>query len=144
MLLLAIHCVLIVFAEALEVDTKFQPVGTQQVTSTFAKETKRILSDHVINFSVQCPSALKPNNLNVRFEEIYWINENNEFFKPDSSVLVSSANLIDKAQLILRVNKDLNYASCGYLYNNNYVRIKQWNFLYVGNYIACLVKNIKF
>jgi hypothetical protein len=115
------------------VDNKFQPVQTTQPSVTYLRETKRVLKQHIINHSIQCPSATKPNNAVVKFEELFWINENNDNVKPDSNVLISSANLIDKAQLTIRVNNELNFVSCGYLFNSNYVRIKMWNFVYVGN-----------
>lgn len=110
---------------------RFQPVQSTSANALYLKETNRVLRSYIESYSVQCPSATKPNGFPVKFEELYWLNENNDFSKPDGSIFVSSANLIEKAQLTVRINQQINYVSCGYLYNNVYKRIKQWNFIYV-------------
>lgn len=111
---------------------RFQPVQSTSSNALYQKETIRVLSSYIESYSIQCPAATNPNGAPVKFEELYWLNENNDYTKPDGNVFVSSANLIDKAQLTIRINQQINHVSCGYLYNNVYKRIKQWSFIYVG------------
>lgn len=112
--------------------SRFQPVQTTNAySSTYLTESVRIITNFVGSYSVQCPSITKQNGAKVKFEELYWINENLDFQKPDPSVIISSSNLLEKAQLTVRVDRSLNHLSCGYLYNNHYVRIKMWTFNYI-------------
>lgn len=117
-------------------EKRFQPLQTtrsydQGQAQGFQSETVRILTHYIDTYSVQCPSVIKQNGQPVRFEELFWLNEQDDHIKPDSSVLISSANLIDKQQLTIRINRNINFISCGYLYQNKYVRIKLWTLRFV-------------
>ncbi len=111
---------------------RFQPVQTNPPGVTYLTETIRILTLYIDTVVIQCPSVSKVNGQPVKFEELFWINENNDRLNPDSNVLISSANLIDKSQLTVRINQQINFLSCGYLFDNKYVRIKLWTFNYIG------------
>lgn len=111
---------------------KFQPIHTAKPQGSYLTETVRILTNYIAHYTVQCPSITKLNGQLVSFEELFWINENNDFAKPDTGILISSVNLVEKAQLTVRINQNIKYLSCGYFYQNTYVRIKQWKFVYVS------------
>ena len=59
--------------------------------------------------------------------------------KPGIFPLISSANLIDKQQLTIRINRNINFISCGYLYQNKYVRIKLWTLRFVGEFVYFII-----
>ncbi len=109
----------------------FQTIQTVRPGGSYLKENVRILINYVNGYSVQCPLVLKVNGIQVSFEEIFWINENQHH--ADNDVFISSLNLIDKAQLTVRINQNYNHISCGYLYQSQYIRIKLWSFTYIGN-----------
>lgn len=109
----------------------FQPIQTARPGGTFIKENIRILTNYVAGFSVQCPLVSKINGQQVSFEELFWINEN--LHHTENDVFISSSNLLEKAQLTFRINQNFNHVSCGYLYQNQYIRIKLWDFVYIGN-----------
>lgn len=116
------------------VENKFQPVVTTNIpisTGSYLSESVRIISNFINSYSVQCPGVTKVNGQKVRFEELYWLNENFDYQKPDASVIISSSNLLEKSQLTVRIDRSINHLSCGYLHNNKYVRIKLWTFNYV-------------
>lgn len=103
--------------------------------AAYTTEKLRVLNDYIDTFVVQCPLTSKPNNQLVTIEDLYWINENLSFNKVDQDVNIPN-NLVDKAKLNIKINPSLNYVSCGYLYNNVYIRIKMWNFIYTGKRIG--------
>jgi hypothetical protein len=99
--------------------------------SSYLTEKQRVLNEYIDTFEIQCPLVSKPNNEKVQTDSIYWINENLSFNKVDQDVNIPD-NLIDKGKANIKVSPGLNYVSCGYLFNNVFVRIKLWNIVFVG------------
>jgi hypothetical protein len=99
--------------------------------SSYLTEKQRVLNEYIDTFEIQCPLVSKPNNEKVQTDSIYWINENLSFNKIDQDVNIPD-NLIDKGKANIKVSPGLNYVSCGYLFNNVFVRIKLWNIVFVG------------
>jgi len=101
--------------------------------AAYVTERQRVINEYVDTFSIQCPLSIKPNNEPVLVDSIYWVNENLSYNKIDQDVNIPD-NLIDKAKLNIKVSPGLNYVSCGYLFNNLYIRIKMWNIAFVGEF----------
>ena len=104
--------------------------------AAYVTERQRVVNEYVDTYSVQCPLSTKPNNEPVLVDSIYWVNENLSYNKIDQDVNIPD-NLIDKAKLNIKISPGLNYVSCGYLFNNLYIRIKMWNIVFVGKF-KCL------
>ena len=103
------------------------------ISAAYTNEKLRVLNEYIDTFAIQCPLTSKPNNQLVTIEDIYWINENLSFNKPDQEVNIPN-NIIDKSKLNIKIKPGFNYVSCGYLFNNVFVRIKMWNFVYTGKF----------
>ena len=99
--------------------------------SSYLTEKQRVLNEYIDTFEIQCPLVPKPNNEQIQADSIYWINENLSFNKVDQDVNIPD-NLIDKGKATIKVSPGLNYVSCGYLFNNDFIRIKLCNIVFVG------------
>ena len=92
----------------------------------------RVLRQYASSARLECPLT---SNLNEHIDlaRIRWLNEKNDYFKPDQNVLVSVNNLIDRAKPNIMLGPLYSYVSCGYLLSNNqYVRLGFWKINYIG------------
>jgi hypothetical protein len=102
-------------------------------TSTLNIENLRIVRKYASTVVIQCPLTTVRNEI-IRPDQIRWINENNDYNKPDHAVVLSQYNVIDQGKVNILANERYYYISCGYCINNMYIRLKMWRFIYVGNY----------
>lgn len=75
--------------------------------------TIRIIRSYASTIFLQCPLASQLTNEYIRIDQIRWLNEINDFKKPDQSVYVTSQNLLLASQINLQLNDALTYVSCG-------------------------------
>ncbi len=75
--------------------------------------TIRIIRSYASTIFLQCPLTSQLTNENIRIDQIRWLNEINDFKKPDQSVYVTSLNLLLASQINLQLNDALTYVSCG-------------------------------
>ena len=76
-------------------------------------DTLRIIRSYATSIYLQCPLQSKLNNEVISVHQIKWINEINDFNKPDSSVVVNSLNLMAQAQINFQLKDRYTYVSCG-------------------------------
>ena len=76
-------------------------------------DTLRIIRAYATSIYLQCPLQSKLTNEVISIHQIRWINEIDDFSKPDSAVVVSAHNLITSAQINLQLNERITYVSCG-------------------------------
>ena len=94
-------------------------------------DTLRIIRSHATSIYLQCPLQSRLNNEVISIHQIRWVDEINDFMKPDSGVIVSGHNLITSAQINLRLNELITYVSCGkyeFLFQEIFVKY-YWTFL---------------
>ena len=76
-------------------------------------DTLRIIRSYATSIYLQCPLQSRLNNEVISIHQVRWVDEINDFMKPDSSVVVSGHNLITSAQINLQLNERITYVSCG-------------------------------
>lgn len=64
--------------------------------------------------------------------QLKWLNEKDDYSKPDDQVQVSDYNLMLVADANMQIGQSLTYVSCGYINNYRYVRIKMWQLVFIG------------
>ena len=76
-------------------------------------DTLRIIRSYATSIYLQCPLQSRLNNEVISIHQVRWVDEINDFMKPDSSVVVSGHNLITSAQINLQLHDRITYVSCG-------------------------------
>jgi hypothetical protein len=110
----------------------FAAVFAPQTASAVNLNTLRIIRSYAQSVVLQCPTTFYTEPIDLT--RVRWINEINDFTKPDSSVSITPSNLILTSQVSMPLNSQYQYISCGYVTNNYlYVRLGFWKLQYVGN-----------
>jgi hypothetical protein len=95
----------------------------------------RVLKEYSSSISIDCPLTTNSNE-HIDLNRVRWLNENNDYFKPDQNVVVGLNNLIDKSKLNILLKPFYEYISCGYLLNNDqYVRLGFWKINFIGKFL---------
>jgi hypothetical protein len=93
--------------------------------------TLRIIRSYAQSVILQCPTTFYSDPIDLT--RVRWINEVNDFAKPDANVAITPSNLILTSQVSLPLSSQYQYISCGYVTNyHQYVRLGFWRLQYVG------------
>jgi hypothetical protein len=93
--------------------------------------TLRIIRSYAQSVVLQCPTTFYSEPVDLT--RVRWINEFDQYTKPDASVAITPANLILTSQISMPLNSQYTYISCGYVTNNyQYVRLGFWQLQYIG------------
>lgn len=95
-------------------------------------ENLRVLKSFANSEFVECPLSSSVTDQLVPLNQVLWLNEINDFNKPDAQVMVSASNLLSRSLLQYQLINDITHISCGFIFNNQYVRLKLWQISYVG------------
>ena len=90
----------------------------------------KVVKGYLSHTTLQCPI---PASTHIPLNQIRWVNEANDYAKPDSGVQLTANNVLASSQLAFQTFDSLTYLSCGYISESNcYVRLKLWQLICVG------------
>ncbi len=94
----------------------------------------RVVKGYLSHTTLQCPI---PASKSIPLNQIRWVNEANDYTKPDGSVQLTTSNVLASSQVSFQTFDSLTYLSCGYVSDNCYVRLKLWQLICVGKTSFC-------
>jgi hypothetical protein len=111
------------------------PASSSSSSSIQELRVIRHYADHVF---LHCPLTSSPyTNQAISEHQIKWVNEINDYSKPDQNVIINSFNLLLSSHVQYQLNPHITYLSCGFIMNNCYFRLKMWKINYIGIYQQC-------
>ena len=105
---------------------------SRQINAAATLSTLRVIRSFAQSVVLQCPTSYY--NEHVDLTRVRWLNEKDEYTKPDQSVAITPGNLLLSSQLSLPLSSHYEYISCGYVTNNyQYVRLGFWKLQFIDN-----------